>query len=371
MSRLQDRTSRDRSDTLFVNGRFLAQPFSGVQRFATEITAALQRRQEQRVVVLAPRTLQPGASIPARVVGKRHGQAWEQIELPSHARRGFLINLGNTAPLRRIPQLVVIHDAGIFSTPEAYSWRFRAWYRFAQKRLVDGRARIVTVSEFGRSEICRHLGAPTEDVAVVSEGADHMQAIAADAGILAKLPPGRFVLVVGNLAAHKNLAALQLLAQRLALLQVNLVITGSLATGAFQQADRQVLPQPACYLGRTTDGELKALYEAASCLVFASRYEGFGLPALEAMSVGCPVAASRIPALREVCGDAAVYFDPGSPADIADCVMRLLADSGLEQTMRSASRLRAEPFTWDRAAGQLSLIADRGRALHAEGSSQR
>ena len=367
MSRMQDRMPSEPPDALFINGRFLVQPFSGVQRFATEITAAMQRSQGRRVTVLGPQGMQPGQPLAARSVGRRQGHAWEQIELPRHARRGVLINLGNTGPLRRIPQIVVIHDAGVFSTPEAYSWKFRAWYKLAQQRLVRSGARIVTVSEFARGEISRHLGLPPDDVVVVSEGADHMQAIKADRSILARVPEGRFVLVVGNLAAHKNLSALNLLAARLSSRGTAMVITGSLAAGAFQQESRQSLPQPACYLGRTSDGELKALYETASCLVFPSRYEGFGLPAIEAMSVGCPVAVSRIPALVEVCADAATYFDPASPEDIADQVLRLLDDSVLEQTMRSAALRRALPFTWARAADQMARIAETCRPVGNDG----
>nr|WP_321983140.1 glycosyltransferase family 1 protein [uncultured Lichenicoccus sp.] len=365
MSRTRERASAlqiGRHDGLFVNGRFLKQPLSGVQRFATEMTAALTRLNPDRVVVLAPVGVEQDGVAGLRVVGKRQGQIWEQLELPAHAKPGVLINLGNTGPLRNRPQLVVIHDAGVFSTPEAYSWKFRAWYRFAHRRLVRGRSRIVTVSDFARDEICRNLHVGRDEVEVISEGADHMHAIQADPPILRTLPPGRFVLVVGNLAAHKNLSALSDLARMLAARKVSLVITGGLATGAFQQASRQDLPQPACYLGRVSDGELKALYQAAACLVFPSRYEGFGLPALEAMAVGCPVAASRIPALQEACGDAAHYFDPSSPQDIAREVGTLLDDHELEQRLRGAALQRAQPFTWTRAATQLVAVAERCRA---------
>jgi len=170
---------------------------------------------------------------------------------------------------------------------------------------------------------------------------------------------------VGNLAAHKNLAALSELAGRLAGRGVSLVITGGLATGAFPKARLDALPQPACYVGRVSDGALKALYERAACLVFPSRYEGFGLPAVEAMACGCPVVASRIPALQETCGDAALYVDPSSPADIARQVCRLLDDPALDQAMRAAAREWVRAFTWARAAKQLADIADEHRRAGA------
>ena len=111
-------------DTLFVNGRFYSQPLSGVQRFATEITNALRLIYSDRVVVLGP----AGSRIPTSFVqgvGRGKGQFWEQFELPQHVASGILVNIGNTAPLRQVSQVVVIHDAGVFATPDAYSLQFR------------------------------------------------------------------------------------------------------------------------------------------------------------------------------------------------------------------------------------------------------
>ncbi len=352
------RTTVPHNRTLYVNGRFLTQPLSGVQRFATEITAALWRLDPTRVVVLRPGGTVRAAT-PTWSVGRRRGHFWEQLELPGHATDGLLINLGNTAPLGLRSQIVVIHDAGVHATPEAYSLAFRNCYKLAQRQLQRRGACIVTVSEFARAELARWLGAEPGRIGVVSEGADHMEAIVADHSIRDQLPDGRFVLAVGNLAAHKNLGALQELARRLAERKVALVIAGGLAAGAFCKTAPDGLPQPAHYTGRVSDCALKALYERAACLVFPSRYEGFGLPAIEAMACGCPVAASRIPALQETCGDAALFFDPASPADIAERVCQLLDSETLTDTLRAAARARIPRFTWARAARRLAVIADR------------
>jgi glycosyltransferase involved in cell wall biosynthesis len=339
---------------IYVNGRFLTQPLSGVQRFATEITTALRRLRGETVVTLAP----PGARVDVgavRLVGRRRGHVWEQLELPRHAAGGVLVNLGNTAPLRASPQVVVVHDGGVFATPEAYSWKFRLFYRLLQRALVRSGAAVVAVSEFARAEICRHLGAEPGRVAVIGEGADHMHRIVADPAILARagLVPGQFVLVVGNLAAHKNLAALGVLARALADRGMTLAVAGGLPAAAFRAQGNGALPQPARYLGRIDDKELKALYETAACFVFPSRYEGFGLPAVEAMACGCLVVAADIPALRETCGEAAIYCDPASPQDIARTVCRVLDEPALAARARSAAPARLAEHTWDRAARRL------------------
>lgn len=344
--------------SIVINGRFLAQPLSGVQRFATEITIALRQLMPHRLTVLGPVGSGQDAGA-VRIVGSRGGQIWEQIELPAHAAPGLLINLGNTGPLRLGKQIVVIHDAGVFSTPEAYSWRFRLWYKLLHRGLARRGVCLVTVSAFAQEEIARCLALRPETIAVISEGADHMDRVVADDRILARLPPGPFVLAVGNLAQHKNLAALGELAQRLQGRGQTLVVTGGLAAGAFRRVRPTGLPQPACYVGRVTDAELKSLYTHAACLVFPSRYEGFGLPAVEAMACGCPVVAANIPALREVCSDAAVYVNPYRPSDIADGVCRLMDAPALDTAMRQAALTRARHFTWRRAASELAEIAGR------------
>lgn len=292
----------------------------------------------------------------AREIGYLQGQAWEQIELSCAVRHNILINLGNTAPLVRQKQIVVIHDAGVFSTPDAYSWKFRFWYRFLHNSLIKNGSRIVTVSEFSRDDIIRHLHIKSSSISVISEGVDHMQDIVVDSTILSKhnLEPGRFVLSVGAAANHKNISALGLLAEKLKEQGVPLVIVGSPGGNLYQ------LTQPlksACYTLRVSDGELKALYQNASCFVFPSRYEGFGLPTLEAMACGCPVVAADIASLREVCGDAALFCNPYSSDDIAVRVLNLLSSTHECEELKKKGEIHATKFTWAKAAKELDEIA--------------
>ena len=347
---------------LFINGRFLSQTLSGVQRFAMEVTASLSRVAEEEglpaPVVLAPRGAAGWNAVTVRQVGRLQGQAWEQIELPWHARRGVLINLGNTAPILAGRQAVVIHDAGVFSTPGTYPLKFRLWYKIMQRILAHGPATLATVSNFARTEIVQHLGAREADILLVSEGADHMQRIEPDTMVLAQhgLTAGRFVLAVGNLAAHKNLSALGETARALHARGIALVITGGLDSAVFG-ASLPDLPRPARYVGRVSDQALRTLYGQAACFVFPSLYEGFGLPAIEAMACGCPVVASGIPALREVCGDAALYCNPADPADIAAAICMILDDAVLCERLQSAMAARVAQFSWAAAGRQLLEVA--------------
>jgi len=345
--------------SIYINGRFAAQKLSGVQRFAMEISGALGVLYPSRVKILMPSDAVD--DLPhGETVGRYTGQLWEQYELPKFARQGILLNLGNTAPVFGRHQAVVIHDAGVFSTPEAYSRKFRVWYKFLHNALAKGSSRLVTVSQFSKRELVQNLGVPAERVTVIPEGADHMSRITEDAGILGRhqLEAGKFVLVVGTLAAHKNLYALDVLADRLAARGLVLAIAGAFGAAAFSPDAAKRLPGAAKYLGRVTDEELKALYMTAGCFVLPSRYEGFGLPAVEAMACGCPVVAADIPSLRESCGDAALYCNPYAAEDIADCVLSLFDHPDRLAQQKQAALRHVEHMTWTNAAIALAHIAD-------------
>jgi glycosyltransferase involved in cell wall biosynthesis len=250
--------------------------------------------------------------------------------------------------------VVVIHDAGVFDTPESYSLAFRAWYRTLHLALPRLGARIVTVSDFSRGRLAARLRLDPDSIAVMPEGGEHVLRVAADDGVLARhgLAAQRYALAVGTRAAHKNLAALRDVAALLAARGMVLAVAGGVQGGVFSgPADAQ--GTGVALLGRVSDAELRALYENALCLVFPSRYEGFGIPPLEAMWCGCPVLAARAGAVPEVCDEAALWFDAEGPETQAAALTRLLDEPGLAETLRAAGRARAALYSWDAAARRL------------------
>lgn len=359
-------------NTVYLNGRFLTQSLTGVQRFSAEVAAAVDRLVGRgawpETVVLTPRSLVSNGNgtharyqrLTLREMGRTHGHLWEQTELAAAARGGLLVNLGNTAPiLGGNRQIVVIHDAGVFDTPESYSLQFRTWYKLLQHGLVRAGAHVVTVSNFSRERIAACLGLNPSMITVICEGADHIMRVTADGGVLQRhgLHPRLYALVVGSNAAHKNLAALTEAAAVLQRRGLVLAVAGESNREVFR--DTPAAGGAARPLGRVTDAELRALYENAACLLFPSRYEGFGLPPVEAMLCGCPVIASRSGAVPEICGDSALYFAQAGEPTIVAALDRLLDEPGLADDLRCQGRTRAVSLSWDASARALGELIQR------------
>lgn len=360
-----------------INGRFLTQRASGVQRFAAEAIKAIDAAIDSdypelkgRVELLAPRQARdfPLKNIPLRRVGFSSGYFWEQVEFPLVARGNLLLNLCMLGPLMTRHQIVVVHDATVLALPDNFSPRFRAAYKFLIPRLCKRSDLVVTVSEFSRGEIGRLYGADVSAMPVCFEGGDHIKAVAADTSVIDRLglKGRRFFLGVGVDSANKNIKTVVDAFQRAALPDAVLVLTGAKDTRVFGKIDL-TQSDTVKLAGFVSDGELRALYENAMALVFPSFYEGFGLPPLEAMTCGCPVVISEQPALLEVGGDAALHC----PAEDAGQIMRhmqaLYADDALRARLSAAGRDRAQHFTWQATARNLlgycqRLSAKRERA---------
>lgn len=343
-----------------VNGRFLTQPVTGVQRYALNVTAAMSAALAARgdtVPLLAP----PGATdpmlpaMPLQPVGRHGGHVWEQVALP-HVWPGRLLNLCNTAPALRSEQVVCIHDANVFLAPESYSFTFRALYRTLLPLLARRGARIATVSAFSASQIARHLGLHVGEIAVLPNGHEHVlswdpaRARTAPGALVRSRAPARpFVLALGSRARHKNLRLLLAIAPELDALGLDILIAGGQAeifVGETLQPAANVR-----HLGFVTDHDLAFLMDRAHCLAFPSLTEGFGLPVLEAMARGCPVVSSDRASLPEVCGGAALLAAPDAPGDWVAGIRALLTAPDLRADLVGRGRERAIAYSWHATAG--------------------
>ena len=347
-----------------VNGKWLAQSPSGTQRYATEVLQAYLRLCDHPdLTLIVPKD----AAIPEWAAGlhavrsRLRGTAFEQLALPWLSRRQHLYSMAGPAPLLKRDQTMVMHDAMPFRIPESYRRTFVLWYLLMYGVLSRTAARVLTVSAFSRSELARTLHVPEKRFEVAPCGADHL-APGDAVGYAPPFPTGTFALIVGNLAPHKNVGP-----ATAALGDAGVPVA---VVGAAQQVHRRESVDERAtvrYLGRVDDAHLDRLYADAGVLVAPSRYEGFGIPVVEAGRAGCPAVYALGSALTEVAGSGGVGFPADDLAECVRLVKAVLADPQWRAQLAERARANAQRFTWERTA---RTIFD-GNAAHDDAADDK
>ncbi len=353
----------------FVNGKWLAQAASGTQRYATQVVrAAARSSSDGRLTLVVPAdAVLPEWARSFRVVRSRlRGTLFEQVALPWAARRGHLYSLAGPAPLLKRDQTVVMHDATPFRHPETFRRAFVLWYRLLYGVLARRAARLLTVSEFSRGELADVLGVPASRFGIAPCAADHVGEPGEPLADELPFEPGTFALLVGNEAPHKNVApALAALADA----GVRVAVVGGQQPRVFRGAPVRARADVRL-LGRVDDEALTRLYAAAGVLVAPSRYEGFGIPVIEAGRLGCPSVVATGSALTEVAGDGALSFDPDDVAHGAELVAKLLHDPVRREELAARARANAQRFSWS-ATAETVFGSDGGRGSRPDGTGRR
>jgi len=276
------------------------------------------------------------------------------------------------------PTVVTFHDATSEKHPELLfpNSRARLFWRLKTRLALRCADRLVTVSNDARRQIATAFGLQEDRIAVVSEGPDAIfrprigdpavDAVRARYG----LPPGiPLILYVGGISPHKNLQALLRAAAIVAHKEAgswHVVLVGDYESDSFLGCYRELkelalalgLESRVTFTGFVRDDDLVLLYNAASMLVLPSKGEGFGLPVVEAMACGLPVAASDRNSLPEVLGGAGMLFDPDSDNAVAECLLRLLHDPGLRDELRKRGIARAETYSWSMGADTMVRVLE-------------
>ncbi len=344
-----------------INGRFLTQPVTGVQRYAREIVYALDEvmstghpvTQGLKVELVVPRgapELPDLKAIRFREAGSIRGHAWEQAVLPGLARNG-LISLCNTGPIAAAKHIVCMHDVNTRLFPFSYALPFRMFYRALQPALGRTALAVATVSEFSAGGLARFGVVARENVHVIPNGHEHalrwQPTHSADTRVAAG--PNTIV-VIGSPAPHKNIGLILGLAPRLTAVGLRVAVAGVRDGRVFKESSAETQSANVVWLGRLSDDALAALLQDSLCLAFPSLTEGFGLPPLEAMALGCPVITSDRASMPEICADAALYASPTNPGIWLDHFLRLRQDNALRAALATRGRVRARRYSWRKSA---------------------
>jgi len=317
----------------------------------------------------------PTALVPVRSRNRFEWVRGEQQHVPRMAAAAgcdLVHSLASTAPLRgRVPRVTTIHDLNYSKVPDAHFGIRGLGMRVLVPAAARRSRRIIVDAASTRDDLVADLGMAAEKVDVIPLGVTVPRAPTPDAAVQARARFGLgdrpVVLSVSAKRPHKNVERLlRALAAIPAERRPLLVVPGypTRHEGALRELARELdVEQAVVWPAWVTGEELEGLYAAATCLVFPSLYEGFGLPVLEAMARGVPVATSNRASLREVAGDAALLFDPEDVDAVREAIERLISDHAERERLAVAGRSRAADFTWERTADL--TLATYERALSA------
>jgi O-antigen biosynthesis alpha-1,3-rhamnosyltransferase len=359
------------------DGRALVSPAGGVRRYTSELYAAMAAAaSEVDIIALgAP----PHIELPAGVMrgpappSLPSNLGWSLTGGPVAAWRGRIDVFhapAYTAPLAGVhPLVLTIHDVSYERHPEWFPYRRGPLRRWFYRRSALAADRVITDSTFSAGEITAAYAIDATRISVIPLGVGRPFT---DPPATSRPSTGDYVLHVGDLHPRRNLAValdavLDVRGKHARFRDLTLVLVGVDRGSLAQLKDHAAKAgaQAAIdFVSGIDDEGLRAMYEGAAALIYPSRYEGFGLPLVEAMATGTPVIAARAGSIPEVAGDAALLVDPDDRGGFTAALERVLVDAAYAQQLRERGRARSATFTWARAA-QLTLEAFRATIARA------
>jgi len=302
---------------IYINGRFLIKNLTGIQRYAMEVLKSLDDiKSDEKIILLHPKNIIHSVNLKNIEVIELpflNDNLWEQITLPLYLinkRNVKLLNMFNSAPILR-PGYIALHDIAFKTYSGHLTRNFVLWYSFLTFLNIKRYKHIFTQSEFSKNEICEVYKIDPNRVTPTYSAAEHLNNIIVDDNIIKKLNlEGKtFCFSLGSKSEHKNRRFVEECALKNP--DIIFVISGGINTKVLKNSeynDREV--SNLLVTGFITDNELASLYKNCSCFIFPSLYEGFGIPPLEAITLGCKkVLVTDLPVLKEVYGENVNYID--------------------------------------------------------------
>ena len=343
---------------LIINGRFLSQRMTGIQRFAYEICCAL-RHIGANYVILAPQNICKDYyldRLPLEIIGGKGSHFWEQVTLPRYVHKHYngaiLLSLSGLSPLFYNCNILTIHDISYLLRPRSYSWLYCTYYRIMTPLCARRARKILTVSQFSKDELVFYLRIEPDKIQVVYNAVRKKDVLPQEEG-------HNYLLAVASYAPRKNLKRLMQAYCTMNNPDFNLYLAGGINAVYADAELAQFKDKKGVHLlGYVQDKDLAQLYRNATAFINPSLYEGFGIPNVEAMQQDCPLIVSDIPAFKEVCSDAALYFNPLDISDMQTKIQEIMHNESLRQKLREAGKQQAAKFSWEQSAMVIKRIVE-------------
>lgn len=341
---------------IIVNCRFLTQKTTGVQRFAIEICKRLPSTiKGKEIIYVAPKgggENKIGANIVQ--LGRFNGQLWEQIDLPRYLKKHdnpVLINLVGIAPVFYKNKIMVLHDLAFKHHPEWFNFYFNKAYNFLIPKSLKHSKFLITVSNYVKEDIIKTYQYQKEQIQVVYNAP-------AEIFINKNIKKEKIILTVSSIEPRKNLKRV-IEAFTSIDSDYKLIVVGSkhqsfsnLGLDDLESNDNVI------FTGYLSDEALIKLYNTAEIFIYASLFEGFGIPPLEAQASGCPCVISNTTCLPEIYKDTVSYCDPLSVKSIKTSLLDLILNENKRVSLKQKGIKNAERFSWDISAKNFVKIIE-------------
>jgi len=354
----------------------------GIGVYTQELIRALLRVDSTNEYVL----IYPGFGIAATRRGqfRRHKNAievetrfsrvpvetyWDQVVVPRVAEQygvDVLFNPHLTVPIRgRFGKVMVVHNVEYHTVPKVYDLRMYCWWFLMEKFIMPAADRVISLSNVMTEDFRKYVKYPISQVRTIYHGVSDKFRVETDCDRLARAReeyelPERFILFVGNLYPQKNFATLvRAFARVKDCIPHRLIVIGRPRykfEGELNLIQELGIGDRVEFLHFVPNDDLPMIYNLADCFVYPSFYESFGLAQLEAMACGCPVIGANAGAIPEVTDGAAMLFDPHSPEELSQAILKVTCEPDLHRGLVDRGLVRARQFTWQRAAHETLAV---------------
>ncbi len=339
---------------IVINGKFLSQQITGVQRYGLNISKYLPTEiNQQKVTIAAPK----GTSIPKELshlavikFGNFKGNAWEQIDLPLFLKKNnnpLLINFTGVSPLLYSNTFLYIHDLSYKHYPEWFSKPFAMYYNFALPINAKKAKKILTVSHYVKNDLVETYNLPESKVNVIYCAADEKFKNL-------NLPREKFVLLVSSLDPRKNIKNAIKSFLKIKSDYTLKVVGKKHPSFADIGINNDDLSHQIEFTGYVSDKELNELYNKATLFFYPSIFEGFGIPPLEAQKCHCPALVSNTTCLPEIYENSVQYCDPYNVNNMSENLNKLLHDDQQQKKLVQLGLKNEKRFSWEKSAQKLT-----------------